>query len=168
MWPDIAPTCPRIPGDTPSQRLSIALRTVLSISKTDLSKKEARLKRASAKKRAKRNPPIIVGHLRRSTRYCGRGQEKVRNGIHEKSSWPRRPCPRTLPFRESGFAQGGSGRRPNYLERIAPAQAQMSGSGPWEASEPEGGFPYAAALTGSPVRVLASSSCFFRESAMRP
>jgi hypothetical protein len=43
---------PHVPGDTPGQRLSNALRMVLTVSKADLLKKEARLKRASEKKRA--------------------------------------------------------------------------------------------------------------------
>ena len=45
---------PHVPGDTPGQRLSNALRMVLTVSKKDLLKKEARLKRASEKKRAAR------------------------------------------------------------------------------------------------------------------
>lgn len=45
---------PNVPGDTPGQRLSNALRMVLTVSKEDLLKKESRLKRASAKKRATR------------------------------------------------------------------------------------------------------------------
>ncbi len=45
---------PNVPGDTPSQRLSNALRMVLTVSKEDLLNKEARLKRAGAKKRAKK------------------------------------------------------------------------------------------------------------------
>jgi hypothetical protein len=47
---------PNVPGDTPGQRLSNALRMVLTVSKTDLLKKEARLKRASEKKRATNKP----------------------------------------------------------------------------------------------------------------
>ena len=43
---------PHVPGDTPGQRLSNALRMVLTVSKTELLKKETRLKRASEKKRA--------------------------------------------------------------------------------------------------------------------
>ena len=45
---------PHVPGDTPGQRLSNALRMVLTVSKADLLKKEARLKRASEKKRVKK------------------------------------------------------------------------------------------------------------------
>ena len=45
---------PNVPGDTPAARMSNALSMVLRVSKTDLLKKEARLKRASEKKRAKR------------------------------------------------------------------------------------------------------------------
>jgi hypothetical protein len=45
---------PNVPGDTPGERLSNALRMVLTVSKEDLLKKEARLKRASEKKRAKK------------------------------------------------------------------------------------------------------------------
>jgi hypothetical protein len=47
-------SAPNVPGDTPGQRLSNALRMVLTVSKTDLLKKEARLRRASEKKRAKK------------------------------------------------------------------------------------------------------------------
>ncbi len=43
---------PNVPGETPSERLSNALRMVLRVSKPDLLKKEARLKRAKEKKRA--------------------------------------------------------------------------------------------------------------------
>ncbi len=43
---------PNVPGETPSERLSNALRTVLRVSKADLLKKEARLKRAKEKRRA--------------------------------------------------------------------------------------------------------------------
>jgi hypothetical protein len=46
---------PTVPGDTPGQKLSNALRMVLTVSKDDLLKKEARLKRASARKRAKKS-----------------------------------------------------------------------------------------------------------------
>lgn len=45
---------PSVPGNNDAQRLSNALRMVLSVSKDELLKKEARLKRASAKKRAKK------------------------------------------------------------------------------------------------------------------
>jgi len=44
---------PRVPGDTDAQRMSNALRMMLTVSKKDVLKKEARLKRASEKKRAK-------------------------------------------------------------------------------------------------------------------
>jgi len=44
---------PNVPGDTPGKRLSNALRMVLTVSKEDLLKKEARLKLARGKKRAK-------------------------------------------------------------------------------------------------------------------
>lgn len=47
---------PNVPGDTPGQRLSNALRMVLTVSKDELLRKEARLKRASAKKRARAKP----------------------------------------------------------------------------------------------------------------
>ena len=43
---------PNVPGDTPTERLSNALSMVLRVSKADLLKKEAQLRRASAKKRA--------------------------------------------------------------------------------------------------------------------
>jgi len=45
---------PNVPGNTEAQRMSNALRAVLTVSKTDLLKKEARVKRASDKKRAKK------------------------------------------------------------------------------------------------------------------
>jgi len=45
---------PHVPGNTDAQRMSNALRMVLTVSKTDLLKKEARLKRASDRKRAKK------------------------------------------------------------------------------------------------------------------
>jgi hypothetical protein len=47
---------PQVPGATEAERMSNALRMVLTISKEDLLKKEARLKRASEKKRAKKKP----------------------------------------------------------------------------------------------------------------
>ena len=53
MNPQAAPS---VPGDTPGQRLSNALRMVLTVSKDELLKKEARLKRASSKKRARTKP----------------------------------------------------------------------------------------------------------------
>jgi hypothetical protein len=43
---------PHVPGTTEAARMSNALNMVLSVSKADLLKKEARLKRASDKKRA--------------------------------------------------------------------------------------------------------------------
>jgi hypothetical protein len=43
---------PNVPGNTPAERLSNALSMVLRVSKADLMKEEARLKRASEKKRA--------------------------------------------------------------------------------------------------------------------
>ena len=46
---------PPVPGKTDSERMSNALRMVLTVSKDELLKKEARLKQASAKKRAKQN-----------------------------------------------------------------------------------------------------------------
>jgi hypothetical protein len=42
---------PNVPGNTPSERMSNALRAVLSVSKADLLKKEARLKRAKVPKK---------------------------------------------------------------------------------------------------------------------
>jgi hypothetical protein len=45
---------PSVPGDTPAERLSNALSMVLRVSKEDLLKKEARLKRSSEKRRAKK------------------------------------------------------------------------------------------------------------------
>jgi hypothetical protein len=45
---------PNVPGDTPAQRMSNALRMVLTVSKDELLRKETRLKRASAKKRARK------------------------------------------------------------------------------------------------------------------
>ena len=46
---------PNVPGDTEAQRMSNALRMVLTVSKKDLLKKEARMKRASEKKRARKS-----------------------------------------------------------------------------------------------------------------
>lgn len=45
---------PNVPGDTEARRMSNALRMVLTVSKTDLLKKEVRLRRTSEKKRAKK------------------------------------------------------------------------------------------------------------------
>ncbi len=45
---------PNVPGKTDAERMSNALRTVLAVSKVDLLKKEARVKRANDKKRAKK------------------------------------------------------------------------------------------------------------------
>lgn len=42
---------PKVPGDTEAERMSNALRMVLTVSKEDLLKKEAREKRAKEKKR---------------------------------------------------------------------------------------------------------------------
>jgi hypothetical protein len=44
-------------GNTDAERMSNALRMVLTVSKADLLKKEARLKRASDKKRAAKKTP---------------------------------------------------------------------------------------------------------------
>jgi hypothetical protein len=46
---------PNVPGKTEAERMSGALSMVLTVSKADLLKKEARLKRAREKKRAKKN-----------------------------------------------------------------------------------------------------------------
>lgn len=43
-----------VPGDTPAERMSNALRMVLSVSKKELLKKEAKEKRAREKKRKKK------------------------------------------------------------------------------------------------------------------
>jgi hypothetical protein len=43
-----------VPGKTDAERMSNALRAVLTVSKADLLKKEARVKRANDKKRAKK------------------------------------------------------------------------------------------------------------------
>ena len=45
---------PQVPGNTEAERMSNALRAVLTISKADLLEKEARLKRGSEKKRVKK------------------------------------------------------------------------------------------------------------------
>lgn len=47
---------PPVPGETPGERLSNALKMVLTVSKAALLKKEAKLKHASAKKRAAKKP----------------------------------------------------------------------------------------------------------------
>jgi hypothetical protein len=48
---------PDVPGRTDAERMSNALRMVLTVPKADLLKKEARLKRASEKKRAAKKQP---------------------------------------------------------------------------------------------------------------
>jgi hypothetical protein len=45
---------PSVPGDTPGERMSNALRMVLRVSKPDLLKREARVKRANLKRRAEK------------------------------------------------------------------------------------------------------------------
>jgi hypothetical protein len=45
---------PPVPGKTDAERMSNALSMVLTVSKKDLLKKEARMKRANEKKRAKK------------------------------------------------------------------------------------------------------------------
>ncbi len=45
---------PLVPGTTDAERMSNALNMVLKVSKADLLKKEALMKRASEKKRAKK------------------------------------------------------------------------------------------------------------------
>jgi hypothetical protein len=45
---------PNVPGNTEAERMSNALSMVLTVSKADLLKKEARLKRSNQKKRAKK------------------------------------------------------------------------------------------------------------------
>ena len=47
---------PNVPGNTDAERMSNALRMVLTVSKQDLLRKEARTKRARDKKRAKKAP----------------------------------------------------------------------------------------------------------------
>jgi hypothetical protein len=47
---------PNVPGNTDAERMTNALSMVLTVSKKDLLKKEARLKRVSEKKRAKKLP----------------------------------------------------------------------------------------------------------------
>ena len=47
---------PSVPGNTDAERMSNALNMVLTVSKKDLLKKEALLKRANEKKRAKKLP----------------------------------------------------------------------------------------------------------------
>ena len=49
MKPHPAPT---VPGNTPGERMSNALRTVLTVSKVELLEQESRLKRSSRKKRS--------------------------------------------------------------------------------------------------------------------
>ncbi len=49
-------SAPSVPGNTDAERMSNALRMVLTVSKADLLKKESRLKRASEKKRAAKKP----------------------------------------------------------------------------------------------------------------
>ena len=45
---------PNVPGNTEAERMSNALRTVLTVSKKDLLKKEAREKQTNGKKRTKK------------------------------------------------------------------------------------------------------------------
>lgn len=45
---------PNVPGETPAERMSNALRIVLTVSKKDLLKKEAKEKRTREKKRTKK------------------------------------------------------------------------------------------------------------------
>jgi hypothetical protein len=45
---------PSVPGNTDAERMSNALRMVLTVPKADLLKKEARLKRTSEKKRSEK------------------------------------------------------------------------------------------------------------------
>lgn len=45
---------PNVPGNTDAERMSNALNMVLTVSKKELLKKEARLKRVGEKKRAKK------------------------------------------------------------------------------------------------------------------
>jgi hypothetical protein len=42
---------PSVPGNTPGERMSNALRTVLSVSKVELLERESRLKRTNRKRR---------------------------------------------------------------------------------------------------------------------
>jgi hypothetical protein len=53
---------PNVPGNTPSERMSNALRMVLTVPKEDLLKKEARTKRAREKKRAKKPSCLSASH----------------------------------------------------------------------------------------------------------
>jgi hypothetical protein len=46
---------PNIPGDTDTERMSNALRAVLTVSKKDLLKREAQFQRKRDKKRAKKS-----------------------------------------------------------------------------------------------------------------
>ena len=45
---------PKVPGNTEAERMDNALRKVLTVSKTDLLKAEAKWKRGRAKKKAKK------------------------------------------------------------------------------------------------------------------
>jgi len=47
---------PNVPGNTDAERMSNALRMVLKVPKAALLKEEARIKRASDKKRAAKKP----------------------------------------------------------------------------------------------------------------
>ena len=46
---------PEVPGNTPGERLSNALRMVLTVSKADLLKKDAQLKRNRLRKRSEKS-----------------------------------------------------------------------------------------------------------------
>jgi hypothetical protein len=47
------PAAPHVPGNTDAERMSNALRSVLTVSKHDLLKREARMKRKRDRKREK-------------------------------------------------------------------------------------------------------------------
>lgn len=47
------PAAPNVPGNTDAERMSNALRAVLTVSKQDLLKRESQQKRKRARKRAK-------------------------------------------------------------------------------------------------------------------
>jgi hypothetical protein len=53
MKPEPAPS---VPGNTEAERMSNALSMVLTVSKKDLLKKEARLRRSNALKKSRKKP----------------------------------------------------------------------------------------------------------------
>jgi hypothetical protein len=56
--PNKSHPAPNVPGDSPGEKLSNALRMVLTVSKQDSLKEEARLKKARAQKKRAKHPNL--------------------------------------------------------------------------------------------------------------